>query len=197
MKKWLALILAVTMMLCCLTGCGSESEKDTEPTPTEAPKEAIKWMPYELTFGMTYDEAKAANSAMPEISVQENGSHFSKRQDVEAEFLKGYYGAPEDRNEKLFWLMREPAFYYSFNQDKELYEFYVMIKVFSEDDAESVYSHLKSYYTDMVKAEATTTEYSDAVKAAWKKDGVSVELVKEAELISVILHDFNNDLNSK
>lgn len=192
MKKWLALILAVAMVLCCLTACGGKEETE----PTEPPEEKIEWMPYGLTFGMTYDEAKAANSAMPEISAQENGSYFSKRQDVESEFIKGYYGVPENENENLFWLMRAPTFYYSYNQDKELYEFYAMITVFDEDDAEAVYSHLKSYYTDKVKAEATVKDYSDATVAKWEKDGVSVELVKEADLISVIMHDYNHDLDA-
>ena len=192
MKKWFALLLAVVMVLCCLTACGGKEETE----PTEPPEEKIEWMPYGLTFGMTYAEAKAANSEMPEISLQENGSYFSKRQGVEAEFIKGYYGVPANEDERLFWLMRAPAFFYNYNQDKELYEFYAMITAFDADDAEVVHSHLKSYYTDLIKTEATVTEYSDATVAKWEKDGVTVELAKEEDRISVIVHDSNNDLDA-
>lgn len=198
MKKWSVLLLAVLFLMCCFTGCGSGEEPVGEQQ--EQQKETgVQWMPYGLTFGMTYDEAKAKNSEMPEIApAKANDGYFSEAQWVAPEFATDYFCVAEEDADT--WSLVTTQFHYSFNQSKELYEFYVMVLPETEGRAETVYNDLGRYYSELIGTPSETAEREDALKAVWKKDGISIELMLDATdsspLVYAILHDENHDLDS-
>ena len=77
MKKLVALLLVTVFMLTCLAGCGKKES----------------WMPYELEFGMTYDEAKEAFADMPALEAAEanDGYITEKAYTLEGEDINAYF----------------------------------------------------------------------------------------------------------
>lgn len=209
MKKAMCLLLALVL---CLSLCACRKEKTV-------------WLPYGLEFGMSYDAfvklLKEQGMTAPAIAPADaNDGYFSDGlkmtlTDGDAwEFL----GSPslktmaqeeveydtDSENFALFMAdgkydLCNPMLYFSFNQDKELYECYVSFEEFSSNDIASlVIPEIIEYYNDRFFTNGKKSE----LYGVWNSDemAASVEFIEgedvfEANMTMVTLHCIDYDLD--
>jgi hypothetical protein len=68
------------------------------------------------------------------------------------------------------------SYSFSFNEDKELYEFMVIAQFLTEGRAEKLAESLEDYYNDKMGVEPEFKKYSDAKEAVWENAEVGVSL---------------------
>ena len=159
MKKLVALLLVTVLMLTCLAGCGKKEN----------------WMPYELEFGMTYDEAKEAFADMPALEAADanDGYVTESPYSLEGEEINAYF--------KFLKVSSFPTYSFSFNEDKKLYEFYCFNSYSSVQDnpeklAEDLFNSYVEFYNEKIGTKAEENEYSDGLEAVWKTETVEVSV---------------------
>lgn len=158
MKKIISLLIIFVMVATCLVGCGSEET----------------WMPYDLEFGMTYDEAKEVFVDIPELKdAASNDGYLTKNYSPEDEEINAYF---EFLKPASF-----PGYAFSFNEDKELYEFYCansysFIQDNPESSAENLYNSFVDFYNEKTDIKAKENEYSDGLKASWETEEVVISV---------------------
>ena len=101
MKRIVCLLVITVIIITCFAGCGKKEN----------------WMPYELQFGMTYEEAKELFKDMPELEkASSNDGYLTKNYSLGEEEINGYFDFLKPAS--------FPTYAFSFNENKELYEFY-------------------------------------------------------------------------
>lgn len=189
MKKLLALVLALASITALMCACNKKEENSTETTEAE---EKIVWMPFDLEFGMSYDEAKEVNADMPDLKdADANDGYFCGTQKGDSTVcdLVGLTETP----------ILAPQLSYSFNENKELYEYYFIVTYYDEGDAENAFNDCIDYYTELLGADPTeTVEDDDMLGARWDND-IQVDIMLQVNdydgfYLFVILHDTAHEL---
>lgn len=214
MKKTICLLLALVLCV-SLCACGDSKTKEED-----------LWLPYGLEFGMSYDafakQLKKEGMTAPSIAPADaNEGYFSDGlamtlTDGEA---WAFLGSPslktmaeekveydtESNNGELFFADGiydhcDPTLYFSFNQDKELYECYVMLEELNSDNIASlVIPEIIEHYNNRFFTNGKKSE----LYGAWESDEMAAyveftetEDVFEANTTMVVLHCFTYDLDS-
>lgn len=212
MKKLISILLMSVLIIGICCGCGSDDND------ASGKKEEIEWMPNGLKFGMTYDKAKAVHPEMPELEeATANDGYFCGSEYPDGDTVLKYFGfdtyceyfnddasAASHRLKDHF--VGDPRYCYSFNQDKELYEFYVIYRCCNQASAEHMLNGFLTYYLAL-----TDTDYNDIEEiendselvCRWEKDGVriSINLFEDEDYdgafdFVAVLHNTEYDLNS-
>ena len=180
MKRIVCLLVITVIIITCFAGCGEEE----------------KWMPYELKFGMTYEAAKDSFVDMPELQdATANDGYLTKSYSLDEEEINEYY----DFLKPGYF----PAYAFSFNEKKELYEFYCgnsyyFIQDNAEASSEELYNAFVDFYNEKTGISATETEYEDGLEAIWetKEVNIAVCLTEEEDhyFIYCVVHNNKYDL---
>ncbi len=163
MKKIVAVLLVVLSITILFSGC---SEKEV-------------WLPYELEFGMTYNEAKEVFGDIPELKeATANDGYLTENYSLEDEEINKYF--------EFLKASSFPSYAFSFNENKELYEFYCGNSIYfiqddAENSAENLYNSYVDFYAEKTGEQPEEKEYSDGLAANWETDelGISVCMSKE------------------
>lgn len=179
MKRIGCLFVITVIMITCFAGCGKKEN----------------WMPYKLEFGMTYEEAKERFKEIPELEdASSNDGYLTGLYFLEEEEITGYFDFLEPAS--------SPAYAFSFNANKELYEFYCINRFYSVQDyaeslTEDLYNSFVGFYDEKTGTEAKQNEYSDGLKAIWETEKVNVSVVaieeEDSFYICCIVHNNEYD----
>lgn len=204
MKRVCSVLLVLCLML-SFTACGETAE----------PEENGVALPFGLTFGMTYDEFAAKLSengltANPLKPASNNDGYFPDGVELPvddpavweflgSETLKKYAAAAGvEATDPLYieislYSASVPYIYVSFNQNKELYELYIVWYFYSEELAQTVCTELSATYD----AFFGTSGKKDAVTAEWRNEEYEVHYGKTGEVTYMLtIHDFTHDLEN-
>lgn len=178
MKRIISLILMVICLTAVCCSCAAE------------PEEKIQWLPYELEFGMTYDEAVKLNADMPELQdATANDGYFCGTEYIDAEEANSFF------NTDVFGAFSFPSYAYSFNENKELYELMFLAEMSSESDGEEALNSLKSYYDEMFGFNGIE---GDGLEYEWVNDELSCYLCVYTNgddyRVYLCLHEFEHEL---
>ena len=193
LKKLLGFLLAMTMIVALLSACGSKESK--------SPK-ADSMLPYGLKFGMSYEKAQSTCKGFPSISnASVNEGYFSDRFDPNVEDYYIMFGIDEDTLYNDGVLVLDPAYYFSFNTDKELYEFYAVTKIYDgEANAEYLFNAYVQYYSEKTDVEPDIRESDTRLMARFETEEAYVSVMLEVDdtdfLVSFCVHNYEYDLNN-
>ena len=178
MKRMVCLLVITVIIITCFAGCGKKEN----------------WMPYELQFGMTYEAAKELFKDMPELKkASSNDGYLTKNY-----FLEGEINEYFDFLEPAFF----PSYAFSFNENKELYEFYCGNSYyFIQDDAEGstedLYNSFVDFYNEKTGITAKEKENFDGLEAIWETEEVNIAVcvIKEEDryIIYCVVHNNKYD----
>lgn len=221
MKKVLSVVLCVCMLL-SFAACTNE-QKPQETTAPEAPKEI--WLPYGLEFGMSYDEfcakLEAAGVTAPSLRpATANDGYVAGLIDVEPtdQTFWSFFASDEINqlvnyatmldNQQMDQLLEHdkygvalsfsvafPSIGFSFNQDRELYEFYLMLDTDPQSEFGQAYLNaLQDVYNKKFNVSNTASSWeTDEMGVSVKSYDTDFEQIKN---ISLVLQDKSHDLNS-
>lgn len=185
MKKTISLILIIICLIGACCGCGSNDEKQSAKKFDDN-----TLLPYGLKFGMSYDEAKETYSEFPEIDKAKSNDGYASEgaypllNEYESFFELDLDKLYEDENARV----KFPAYYFSFNEQKELYEFYVFMHIEnSESSAEVLFNEYMDYYEEKLNKDFKTEESTGAIRAQCETDTLKIEIVLEEEDNDTIL----------
>lgn len=217
MKKLISILLMSVLIIGICCGCGSD-DNATSSGASSGKKEEIEWMPNGLKFGMTYDDAKAVHPEIPELEdAKANDGYACSFESPDNDTALKYFGfdtyceyfnddasAASHRLKDHFG--GDLRYAYSFNQDKELYEFYVFYYCLNEASAEHMLNGFLTYYLALTATdenEIEEIENDSELTCRWEKDGVriSIQLIEDEDYdgsftLAVVLHNIEYDLNS-
>lgn len=202
MRKLISILLmsVLIMGICC--GCGSDDNA------ASGKKEEIEWMPNGLKFGMTYDEAKSIHPEIPELDeAKANDGYFCRFEYPDNETAMKYFGFDtyckyfdsDALHRTEYHLGVGPNYAYSFNQDKELYEFYVMYNTVYETTAEHMVNGFLTYYkalTDTDDNDIEKIENESGLEYQLEKDEVRIAIQFYEDMVIVVLHNTEYNLDS-
>lgn len=184
MKKWLSLLLALCVCL-TLGACSkdNDADDDTATATTTAPteEEAAFALPHGLAFGMTYDEAKAAYALLPEIAPADaNDGYFGTGYALDFASIDTAFGLTEETCD----LLHSPYTGFSFNENKELYEYYLILSpqsyyvtnVSEESAAEQALDEIYTALDEKLDGEVTESETDTGITVKWDSDSLVTEL---------------------
>lgn len=153
MKKIISILLVVLCIASVCCGCSSGES----------------WMPYDLKFGMTYDESQEAFEDIPELVKADSNDGY---------LTKTFF--PEENDAKEFFGMDEEyptlSYSFSFNEDKELYEFMVIAQFLTEGRAENLAESLCEYYNEKMGVEPEVNKSLNTREAVWENEEVGISL---------------------
>ena len=217
MKKTLALLLALLLVM-PLVACGDkgnayddnnavnpddDAQSTVQPTTTTPPEnEENELLPYSLQFGMSNDDAKNACQGFPEINnSQSNNGYFSERFSPESEDYWEFFGIDSENLYSGGALIVDPAYYFSFNESKQLYEFYVITKIYdSERAAEVLFNEYFDYYNEKINVEAEVSESDTEISARFETKTLRISVVLEIEndvyTVYTVIHNKTYELSS-
>lgn len=190
MKKMISIALILVMCLSLLAGCAQQEVQETKVSEEQTDPQPVV-MPYGLEFGMTYDEAKAQHSDIPELdNAEANDGYFASIEWVSGTDFCEFYGIDP--------IAVVPGYAYSFNEKKELYEFYAMTDIYSESSAEQAFGAVGQYYANELGQEPEVYESDEELMAQWETDDYShyVSLTWEDGTfrLMIVLHSFEYGL---
>lgn len=197
MKKFTSILLTVISLMIIFCGCGSKEE-------AKAPAEKLenKLLPYNLEFGMSYDEAKKVCEDFPEIEeATANDGYASKTLSPDFEEYEKFFGI---NSSELYadtgGIVLAPAYYFSFNESKKLYEFCVMTSIYgSENSAEVLFNDYIEYYEEKIEEESEIEEFSDTLCARWETNTLKIEVVLSIDgddyLVYTVVHNKEYELS--
>lgn len=205
MKKVIALILALCLCL-SLAACGEGKGDDPSTKPTESEQTSSVKLPHGLSFGMSYADAKAAYALLPEITpAQANDGYFGSGSSLDFSSIDTVFGLSAETCD----LLHSPYQGFSFNEDKELYEYYLLLTPqpayitnsgkSEEAVAEIAVNELYVTLNNACGKADSESETDSAITMKWDSDSTTVELsLTEDEngkfQISLILHDKTHEL---
>lgn len=206
-KRILAFLVSCSMMF-ALGACSGPKEDGTQPgnsQPTLA-ENAENWLPFGLQFGQSYDEfAEAVTSSSLEVPALEpaesNNGYVTEGlylSNVAAESFLDYgvyCAATGDKTMEDQW----DSFYFSFNQDQELYEWYWMTTT-SARDTDDVIEAMIATYNEKFGFDGTVNDSSD-VCAIWESERLAANIQTNTsqngtDIVTLVIHSFEYDLNS-
>lgn len=179
MKRIVCLLVITLIIITCFAGCGKKEN----------------WMPYELEFGMTYETAKEFFNDIPELQeASANDGYLTKNYSLEKEEVNGYFDFLKPAS--------FPSYAFSFNENKELYEFYCGNSFnFMQDDAEGsaeeLYNSFVDFYNEKTGITAKEKENDDGLEAVWETEKVNISVcvtkTEEYYFIYCVVHNNKYD----
>lgn len=181
MKKLFALCLSALLLL-SLFGCGEAEKEEKQPA----------YLPFGLKFGMSYDAAVKQHSGIPALKPADSNDGY---------FAGNESGGNSPTYEQIAEFFKEPdglvcflspQLAYSFNENKELYELYIMDSPFSEGMAESQFNLIYNYYKELLGDPTGDYESSTELRYEWETKDVNAMVMLHAEggnyLVMLTLH---------
>lgn len=196
MKRILSCLL-IFVTVFCLTACGEKAE--------EGPSDNVL-LPYGLEFGMSYDQAQEICEGFPSISKADSNEGYASEKFKPS--IDDYYAMFGINSDTLYEEMNngfavvfDPGYYFSFNTDKELYEFSAIMQIFNgERTAEYVFNTYLDYFSEKLGAEAdmkeTDTELAGTIETDTQKVSVVMETDESTFTVYFVVHSTEYDLNS-
>lgn len=179
MKRIVCLFVITVIIITCFAGCGKKENL--------MPGKKENWMPYELEFGMTYDATKELFKDMPELKdASANDGYLTKNYSLEKEEINGYF----DFLKPAFF----PSYAFSFNENKELYEFYCgnsyyYIQDNAEATTEELYNSFVDFYNEKTGITAKEKENADGLEAIWETEEVNIAVCVTKEEDHYIIYN--------
>lgn len=209
MKKALAVLLVIlTLLGLCACSDNNATQNTTQPAastanaPTAPAAEDDKLLPYSLKFGMGYDEAENVCQDFPKIEkAQANDGFFSEGFSPEAEDYWTFFGIDSQKLYNNNGIVTDPQYYFSFNESKKLYEFYVMCRIYdSEGAAEVLFNEYLDHYNETIDTEAKITETDTELSALYETDTLRVSVILQVEdnsfLVYTVIHNKTYELSN-
>lgn len=211
-KVWLAILLSLVMLvsMLSLTACDKKEKEEKEKV---VEKEAAFALPFDLKFGMSYDdfcdtlEAEGLTAPALEAEEDEDG-YFSDGVKlplddpavwdfIESDFLNRHASGEEfdPIDDMDFYITRSsysscrPALYASFNPDKELYEIYVAWNTVRDDFSAAIIDDIAETYNAFFDADGMVDDYT----YEWESDQYGVFIGQEEFFLYLIIHDKTHD----
>ena len=203
-KRILALFLLTVMLLGLFCGCGEE-EKDS------GKKNETVWLPLGLKFGQSYDSfCKVLGDkgyAVPELNdaTANNGYLTENISEGDTNFDWSFLGSAtltklstsEEVDDKINYSYFFPSWSFSFNQNKELYEMYIMINFASNEDGTVDHGIISEIIESFDKKFGTkgADKAEGEVLASYENDKMGSSLLFESEYIPyrdrliIVLHN--------
>ena len=210
MKKLLSIALILCLMI-GLVGCSKPEEKEKEDEVVE--EENGFALPYELSFGMSYDDfcdtLEAEGLTAPALEAEEDEDGYfsdgvklplddpSVWDFIGSDFLKRHASGEEfdPIDDMDFYITRvpysscRPALYASFNPDKELYEIYVAWDTVRDDFSAAIIDDVAETYNAFFDADGMVDDYT----YEWESDQYGVFIGQEEFFLYLIIHDKTHD----
>lgn len=204
-KKIISVVLCLAMLL-CFSACQKQESKESSPC----------WMPYDLQFGMTYDafaeQLSSCGIEAPELEAADtNASYvlesaiFPALQDsstwgfLNSTTMKKLAEEEIEISEELWeadfaYAVSMPAFYFSFNQNKQLYEFCCIWGCMTDDLPSAVIPEIINNYNTKLGVDGKTSAYF----GEWNTNAhkVSIEYSASDEMMLLVHHCIEYDLDS-
>ncbi len=160
MKKLFCIALCL-LLLFSLAACGA--------------KKADTLLPDGLQFGDSYDEC-AKKHDMPELTPANANAGYACSQDysVADGILNGFSWSEETNSAATFFI---PMAAYSFNEKKELYEYYVFLSPSTEAEAEDAFNELTGWFIEKLGIEPEIYEDSSELSAEFATDTLQTTVV--------------------
>ncbi len=160
MKNAICIALCI-LLLFSLAACGA--------------KKAETLLPDGLQFGESYDEC-AKKHDMPVLAPADANAGYACSQDysVADGILNGFSWSEEISSAATFFI---PMAAYSFNEKKELYEYYVFLSPSTEGEAEDAFNELTDYFTEKLGVEPEIYEDSSELSAEFTTDTLQTAVV--------------------
>ena len=212
-KKALSLVLALIMVAAMLAGCGDKGDKVAADSQASIQNEAAgstlnqdnALLPCGLTFGMSYSQAQATCENFPSIGdASSNDGYFSDPFEPNYDDYDNMHGIDNDRLYEEMYngdaVVLSPDYFFSFNEYKQLYEFYVISQIFDgEATAEYLFNTYVDYLTEHLGDAAGMRETSTSLSATFETDslGASVNMEVDGTTYTVyyVIHNKHFDLN--
>lgn len=212
-KKLLCLVLVFTLVLTLLAACGEDTNKETADSQASIQNEAAgstlnqdnALLPCGLTFGMSYSQAQATCENFPAISdASSNDGYFSDPLDPSYDEYDNMHGIDNDRLYEEMYngdaVVLSPNYFFSFNEYKQLYEFYVISQIFDgEATAEYLFNTYVDYLIEHLGEMPHRRETSTSLSATFETDslGASVNMEVDGTTYTVyyVIHNKHFDLN--
>ncbi len=201
MKKLIALILVLVLSL-SLAACGGgeTATKDDE------------LLPFGLRFGMTYDEVKEVCEALPELTpATANDGYITGTVEFETEDIEAYLADVFKADSEMLYGNIEdgaadtPAYAFSYNENKELYELYLFMSFMGESKSEYFFNHFCDFFDERLGTEAEINETDSRLTANYETETLGVSVMLQVEesgfsgfdftQVCVILHDKTHELS--
>lgn len=203
-KKIISVVLCLATLL-CFCSCQKQESKESSPC----------WIPYDLQFGMTYDEfakqlsacgidAPALKAADANASYVLEYAIFPVLQDssiwdfLNSATMKKLAEEELEISEELWkadiaYTVSKPAFYFSFNQNKQLYEFYCIWGCMTDDLPSSVIPEIINTYNTKLGVDGKTSTYF----GEWSTNAhkVSIEYSASDEMMLLAHHCIEYNLD--
>lgn len=216
-KRILALTVCLVTTL-AITACGksegSESESQVSSgsnqlnvSNAEAENSKLdNCLPFGLKFGDPYEkfanklkEAGLSDAEIPQLEKAQNNNRYVGLPQlyfisVNADDYLGYTTVGSD-------VLKLPAtmrFAFSFNQDKELYEWYWFggnLELNDEAQVEYVLNCQIDTYNDAFGFEGSYSETNDEIVCIWETDTIGAELSLRNNILVLVFHSIEHDLN--
>ena len=163
-------------------------------------------LPFALEFGDSYEEfanklkkAGLSDTEIPQLEKAQNNDGYVALPQFyfsagNTDDYLGYTAVGSDAL-NLPLLMR---FAFSFNQNKELYEWYWFggdIELDGEARVEYVLNCMLDTYNDLFGFEGSYTETDDKIVCTWETDTIIAELSLSNNILVIVFHSNKYDLN--
>lgn len=207
-KKHISILLIFVTLLTLLAACGGKDNRDDASTSETKGEEAVTntLLPYGLKFGMSYNQAQAACEGFPSISkASNNDGYFSEGFDPDMDDYYALFGVNSDElyedMETGDAIVFDPSYYFSFNADKELYEFYSISKIIdSERTAEYLFNVYLVHFEELLNIEPNIKESDTQLSVNFETDNLNVSVVLEMDgttcMVYIVIHSKEYDLNT-
>lgn len=206
-KRVLAFFISCSMVF-ALAACGGAEGDGTQSggSDTALTGEGEDWLPFGLQFGQSYDafvetvESQGLEAPALEPADSNNGyltDNLSLSNIAAESYLDYgvYIAATGDNTMENRW----DGFAFSFNPDKELYEWYWSTTP-SARSTDDVIQAMISTYNEKFGFDGAVNDGSD-VRAAWETESLAAnirlgQLSDGSDMVTLIFHSFAYDLNS-
>ena len=172
MKKIIAAVLALCCVVFLFAGCKNEEQ----PQPTKNPNlvanpDDNKFLPVNLEFGMTRENAKQIYESFPELNFSDYESFYQIDSDaLYADMMDGK------------GLVTDPRVEFNFNACNELYELVIKTDI---SDGENAAEYLFNEYVDFFQLKsgvsATISETSNQLLAEIETETLRLRVVLEED----------------
>ncbi len=181
MKKFLVFAICMVLIL-PLMGCNSNTKGTTGKEET--------LLPFDLQFGDSYDVCTEKHE-MPALEPASANSGYFCSPDYSVSPDNVFNGFTWSEDISTLFLL--PMASYSFNEDKLLYEYYIIVTPSSEAEAERAFNAWANWLSEKLGIQAQYNEEADSLTARLETAELRVTVVLEQEadgdfLLYAVLH---------
>ena len=198
MKRILSVIMVLIMAL-GLFACG-EKKSDVLPFGLEFGEKYASFCEKLAEYGFDAPELRnaTANDGYLSEFIYEN---FNNETYFDWSFLHSQTlvdsAKLSQEGEDYDYLLSSPGMCFSFNQNKEIYEMYI---IFSDVDmyiSGKIVPEMIDYFNEEFGINGCPYGFDEEHPASWKNDKLAVEISYSDDKLSIIIHNFEHDLNEQ